>query len=120
MEAAGKSRKMSGNDSAISERESREERFEEFALNKKGLTSRREPSFLLGSRCFYSQYFRLFDRGRFREQVLGLCEKGLRDFATKVCIAPVFIGERVEDAELRWTHLQCVPGCGSGFSLHQW
>src|SRR5271163_4797401 len=43
MEAAGKSRKMSGNDSAISERESREERFEEFALNKKGLTSRREP-----------------------------------------------------------------------------
>ena len=35
MEAAGKSGKMSGNDSAISVRESREERFEEFALNKK-------------------------------------------------------------------------------------
>src|SRR5271156_1142582 len=43
MEAAGKSRKMSGNDSAISERESHEERFEEFVLNKNGLTSRREP-----------------------------------------------------------------------------
>src|SRR6202167_3952769 len=43
MEAEEKSGKMSGDDSAISVRESREERFEEFALNKNGLTSGREP-----------------------------------------------------------------------------
>jgi hypothetical protein len=36
MEAEGKNGKMSGNDSAISLRESREERFEEFALSKDG------------------------------------------------------------------------------------
>ena len=121
MEAEGKNGKMSGNDSPISLRESREERFEKFALSKDGLTSRREPiSLLLGSRCFYSQYFRLVDRGRFGEQVLGLCEEGFRDFAAEVCIASLFIGERVEDTELRWTHLQRVPGCGSGFSLNQW
>jgi hypothetical protein len=34
MEAEGKNGKMSGSDSAISVRESREERFEEFALNR--------------------------------------------------------------------------------------
>src|ERR1700722_286606 len=90
-------------------------------LIKNELTSRRELiSPCLGSWCFYSQYFRLVDQRRLREQVLGLCEEGFRDVATKVCIAPVFIGERVEGAELRWTHLQCVPACGSGFSLHQW
>src|SRR5271163_1679450 len=88
---------------------------------KNGLTSRRELiAPCLCSRCFYSQYFRLVDQRRFREQVLGLCEEGFRDFAREVCIASLFIGARVEDAELRWTHLQCVPGCGSGFSLHQW
>jgi hypothetical protein len=55
MEAEGKNGKMSGHDSAISSRESRQERFEEFALNKHGLTSRRELiSLPLGSRCFYS------------------------------------------------------------------
>ena len=60
-------------------------------MSRRELTS---PCF--GSRCFYSQYFRLVDQRRFREQVLGLCEKGFRDVATKVCIAPVFIGERVK------------------------
>ena len=42
-ESRRESCKMSGNDSAISVRESREEQFEEFAPNKNGLTSRREP-----------------------------------------------------------------------------
>src|SRR5277367_4388546 len=100
---------------------SHEERFEEFVLNKNGLTSRRDLiSPCLGSWCFYSQYFRLVDQRRFREQVLGLCEEGFRDLATKVCIAPPLIGECVEDDELRWANLKSRRGCGSGFSLKQW
>jgi len=108
---------MSGNDSAISVRESREERFEDSHLIKMAHIQR-EPIILLGSRAFTASISG-WSITAVREQVLGLCEEAFATSHQGVHCAR-FLGERVEDAELRWTHLQCVPSCGSGFSLHQW
>ena len=76
---------------------------------------RRTPS--LGSGPFRGQNFRLFDYGRFREKILSLCEQGFGNLTRKVGIAPLCIGECIENAELRRTHFERVPAGRSGFRL---
>jgi hypothetical protein len=46
-----------------------------------------------------SEYFDLFDRWRFRQQLSGICHEGRGDATFKVRLAATLVGEGIENSE---------------------